>query len=68
MGQRTALYCWVSTADQSCARQERDFTAFAARAGYGVVGTFKETSGVRADRDERRKILPTSSYTSVRGL
>ncbi len=58
MGQRVALYCRVSTADQSCARQERDLTAFAARAGYEVIATFKETgSGVKADRLERRKVL-----------
>ncbi len=61
MGQPTpsaALYCRVSTADQSCARQERDLTAFAARAGYEVVGVFKETgSGVRLDRTERRKVM-----------
>jgi putative DNA-invertase from lambdoid prophage Rac len=58
LGQRAALYCRVSTADQSCARQARDLTAFAKRAGYDVVGTFKETgSGVRADRVERRKVL-----------
>ena len=53
-----ALYCRVSTADQSCARQERDLTAFAERAGYEVVGVFKETgSGVRLDRAERRKVM-----------
>jgi putative DNA-invertase from lambdoid prophage Rac len=40
LGQRAALYCWVSTADQSCIRQERDLIAFAARAGYEVVGVF----------------------------
>lgn len=58
MGQRAALYCRVSTADQSCARQERDLLAFAARAGYEVVGVFKETgSGVRLDRLERRKVM-----------
>ncbi len=58
MGQRAALYCRVSTADQSCARQERDLAAFAARAGYEVVGVFKETaSEVRHDRAERRKVL-----------
>ena len=39
MGQRAALYCRVSTADQSCARQERDLTAFAARAGDVVTVT-----------------------------
>jgi putative DNA-invertase from lambdoid prophage Rac len=58
MGQRVALYCRVSTADQSCARQERDLAAFAARAGYEVVGTFKETgSGVKLDRAERRRVM-----------
>ena len=56
LGQRVALYCRVSTADQSCARQERDLAAFAERSGYDVVGTFKETgSGVKLDRAERRK-------------
>ena len=58
MGQRVALYCRVSTADQSCARQERDLAAFAERSGYDVVGTFKETgSGVKLDRAERRKVM-----------
>lgn len=58
MGQRAALYCRVSTADQSCARQERDLLAFAARASYEVVGVFKETgSGVKLDRVERRKVM-----------
>ena len=55
---RAALYCRVSTADQSCAQQERDLAAFARRAGYEVVGTYKETaSGVKLDRAERRKVL-----------
>jgi putative DNA-invertase from lambdoid prophage Rac len=58
LGQRAAIYCRVSTADQSCERQERDLNAFAARAGYDVTGIYKETaSGVRPDRSERRKIL-----------
>ncbi len=48
LGQRAALYCRVSTADQSCERQERDLAAFAVCAGYEVVGTYKETaSGMR---------------------
>jgi putative DNA-invertase from lambdoid prophage Rac len=52
------LYCRVSSADQSCERQERDLLAFAARAGYEVVGLFKETaSGVRLERAERRKVM-----------
>ena len=52
---RAALYCRVSTADQSCARQERDLAAFANRSGYEMVGTYKETaSGVKLDRAERK--------------
>jgi len=58
LGQRAAIYCRVSTADQSCERQERDLTAFAVRAGYEVAGIYKETaSGIRLDRTERRKVL-----------
>ena len=58
LGQRAALYCRVSTADQSCERQERDLAAFAQRAGYEVVGIYKETaSGVKLDRAERSKVM-----------
>ncbi|HET7883308.1 MAG TPA: recombinase family protein [Acetobacteraceae bacterium] len=58
MGQRAALYCRVSTADQSCARQERELAAFARRAGYDVIGVFKEiASGSKLDRIERRKLM-----------
>jgi DNA invertase Pin-like site-specific DNA recombinase len=66
LGQRAALYCRVSTADQSCARQERDLAAFAARAGYEVIGTFKETgSGVKTERDERRKVLALAQRREI---
>lgn len=58
MGQRAAIYCRVSTQDQSCERQERDLAAFAQRAGYEVVGIYKETaSGVKLDRGERSKVM-----------
>ena len=63
---RAALYCRVSTADQSCARQERDLAAFAARAGYEVVGTYKETaSGVKLDRAERKRVLALAQRREV---
>jgi DNA invertase Pin-like site-specific DNA recombinase len=66
LGQRVALYCRVSTADQSCARQERDLAAFAERSGYDVVGTFKETgSGVKLDRAERRKVLALAQRREI---
>ena len=66
MGQRVAVYCRVSTADQSCGRQERDLLAFAARAGYEVVGVFKETgSGVRLDRAQRGKVIALAQARQI---
>ena len=66
MGQRVALYCRVSTADQSCARQERDLAAFVERSGYDVVGTFKETgSGVKLDRAERRRVMALAQARQI---
>ena len=58
MGQRVALYCRVSTDDQSCERQERDLRALAERAGHEVVGVYMEkASGARNDRQERKKVM-----------
>jgi DNA invertase Pin-like site-specific DNA recombinase len=66
LGQRAAIYCRVSTADQSCARQERDLTQFAQRAGYEVVGIFKETgSGVKLDRAERKKVMALAQRREI---
>ena len=66
MGQRAAIYRRVSTADQSCVRQERDLTAFASRAGYDVVATFKETgSGVKLDRAQRKKVLALAQARQI---
>jgi DNA invertase Pin-like site-specific DNA recombinase len=66
LGQRAALDCRVSTADQSCARQERDLAAFAARAGYEVVGVFKETgSGIKLDRAERKKVMALAQRREI---
>ena len=58
MGQRVAICCRVSTADQSCERQERDLLAFAERGGQEVVGIWKEVaSGAKDQRPERKKVL-----------
>ena len=66
LGQRAALYCRVSTADQSCARRGRDFAAFAERSGYDVIGTFKEPgSGVKLDRAERRKVMALAHVRQI---
>jgi DNA invertase Pin-like site-specific DNA recombinase len=56
--QKVAIYCRVSTADQSCARQERDLLAFTERAGFEVVGVWREVaSGSKDQRPERRKVM-----------
>jgi len=66
LGQRVAIYCRVSTADQSCERQERELIAFAARAGFEVVGIYKETgSGVKLDRSERRKVMALAQAREI---
>lgn len=58
MGQRAAIDCRVSTADQSRERQERDLRAFADRVGYEVAAIFKEIGhGAKLDRAERRMAM-----------
>ncbi|MBL8082040.1 MAG: recombinase family protein [Candidatus Obscuribacter sp.] len=55
---RVAIYCRVSTADQSCERQERELKEYAARAGWEIVGIYKETaSGTKNDRAKRKEVL-----------
>ncbi|WP_310622409.1 recombinase family protein [Flexibacterium corallicola] len=66
MGQQAVIYCRVSTADQSCERQEQDLLAFAYRAGYEIVGIFKETeSGAKVDRSERKKVMALAQARQV---
>lgn len=67
MGQKkVAIYCRVSTADQSCERQERDLLEFAARSGYEVVGIWKETaSGTRNERAERKKVMALAQARKI---
>ena len=66
LGQAAAFYCRVSTADQTCARQERDLCAFAKKAGYKIVGVWKEiASGAKQERAERKKILALAQARKV---
>jgi len=63
---RAAIYCRVSTDDQSCERQERDLLEFASRAGYDVVGIWKEVaSGTKNDRAERKKLLALAQTRAI---
>jgi DNA invertase Pin-like site-specific DNA recombinase len=66
LGHTAALYCRVSTADQTCARQERDLRAFAKKAGYKIAGVWKETaSGAEDDRAERKEVLALAQARKV---
>ena len=66
MRRRAAIYCRVSTDDQSCERQERDLSEFASRAGYDVVGIWKEVaSGTKNDRAERKKLLAKAQTRAI---
>lgn len=63
---RVVIYCRVSTLDQSNERQESDLIAFAERAGYNVVGIFKENaSGAKDDRPERKKVLALAQARKI---
>lgn len=56
----------MSTADQPCERQERDLLTLAMRAGYEVVGIYKETgSGARLDRAERKKVIALAQARQI---
>ena len=66
LAQAAALYCRVSTADQTGAHQERDLRAFAKKAGYKVVGVWKEiASGAKQERAERKKVLALAQARKV---
>lgn len=63
---RVAIYCRVSTVDQSCERQERDLKEFAHKSGYDVVGVWRETaSGTRNDRAERKKVMALAQARKI---
>jgi len=63
---QVAIYCRVSTEDQSCQRQERDLRAFAKRAGHEMVAVFKETaSGAKNDRAERKKVMALAQARKI---
>jgi DNA invertase Pin-like site-specific DNA recombinase len=64
--QRIAIYCRVSTTDQSCERQERDLLDYAAVSGFEVVGVWKETaSGIKHNRSERQKVMALAQSHSI---
>jgi DNA invertase Pin-like site-specific DNA recombinase len=55
---KIAIYCRVSTCDQSCDRQEQDLLHYATQADFDVIGIWKETgSGKRKTLPERQKVI-----------
>lgn len=55
---KAAIYCRVSTYDQSCERQEIELRAYALKAGWEIAGVWKETaSGAKDSRQQRKEIL-----------
>jgi DNA invertase Pin-like site-specific DNA recombinase len=66
---KVAIYCRVSTSDQSCSRQERDLIDYANKAGYDVVGIWKETvSGVKQKHQERNKVMELAQHRQIEGI
>jgi DNA invertase Pin-like site-specific DNA recombinase len=67
--QKVAIYCRVSTNDQSCERQERDLRAYARKSGWKVVGVWKETaSGAKNNRKERQEVLALAQARKIDGI
>jgi hypothetical protein len=50
-----------------CARQERDLRALVKKAGYKIVGVWKEiASGAKQERAERKKVLALAQASQGR--
>ncbi|MBD1945802.1 recombinase family protein [Coleofasciculus sp. FACHB-712] len=55
---RVAIYCRVSTDEQSCDRQERDLVSYAQLSGFEVVAVYKETASGALDFFAPETTLP----------
>lgn len=66
LGQKAALYCRVSTSDQSCSRQEWELLEYARKSEFEVVGIWKETaSGSKDQRVERKKVMALAQKREI---
>jgi DNA invertase Pin-like site-specific DNA recombinase len=66
LGQKVAIYCRVSTTDQSCERQEWELCRYAERADFDVVGIWKEVaSGAKDQRPERKKVMALAQKRAI---
>jgi len=67
--QKVAIYCRVSTTDQSCERQERDLLEYAAISNFEVIGVWKETaSGTKNNRVERKQVMALAQNHSINAI
>lgn len=63
---QVAIYCRVSTADQSCERQERDLREYVKKAGWNLLGVWKETASGRKDsRKERQAVIALAQARKI---
>ena len=63
---KVAIYCRVSTTDQSCERQAQDLLFYAKKADFNVVGVWKETaSGTKQNRVERQKVMELAQARKI---
>lgn len=66
---KVAIYCRVSTDDQSCERQERELLAYAARANWEVIGVSIEiASGAKCDRSIRKQVIELARQRQIDGV
>lgn len=67
MVQKTvAIYCRVSTTDPSCERQAQDLLAYANKAGFNVLGVWKETaSGLKQHRVKRQAVMTLAQARKI---
>lgn len=67
MVQKTvAIYCRVSTTDQSCERQSQDLLFYAKKADLKVIGVWKETaSGTKQNRIERQHVMAQAQARQI---
>jgi len=66
---KVAIYCRVSTHDQSCSRQERDLVEYAKKAGYEVVGIWLETvSGVKNQHSQRNLVMKLAQHRDINAI
>lgn len=66
MGQRAVIYSRVSTADQSCERQERELIEFAKLGNYSILDSFRETeSGAKDNRRQRNKVIALAQARKI---